>query len=163
MPLQIKLYTENLYENTSGRIKPVDLGDSIVSPDRSGPVEAVNILLFCFFMNSTIGMKVVGLVVGSRWHRLGIRMVAAFPDSTRDAEAAGSNPVASTRREFRSKERGIEHMEYIRVTKENLEKEHICCAISNNKDVQVSSKKAWLTERFDEGLVFMKFLKLVNG
>ncbi len=32
MPLQIKLYTENLYENTSGRIKPVDLGDSIVRP-----------------------------------------------------------------------------------------------------------------------------------
>lgn len=30
-------------------------------------------------------------------------------------------------------------MEFIRVTKENLEKEHICCAISNNKDVQVSS------------------------
>ena len=53
-------------------------------------------------------------------------------------------------------------MEYIRVTKENLEKEHICCAISNNIDVQVSSKKAWLTERFDEGLVFKKFLKLVN-
>ncbi len=44
-------------------------------------------------------------------------------------------------------------MEYIRVTKENLEKEHICCAISNNKDVQVSSKKAWLADRFDEGLV----------
>ena len=33
-------------------------------------------------------------------------------------------------------------MEYIRVTKDNLEKEHICCAISNNKDIQVSSKKA---------------------
>lgn len=32
-------------------------------------------------------------------------------------------------------------MEYIRVTKENLEKEHICCAISNNNDVQVSSKR----------------------
>ena len=47
-------------------------------------------------------------------------------------------------------------MEYIRVTKENLEKEHICCAISNNRDVQVSSKKAWLAERFDEGLVFLK-------
>ena len=47
-------------------------------------------------------------------------------------------------------------MEYIRVTKENLEKEHICCAISNNKDIQVSSKKAWLSERFDEGLVFLK-------
>lgn len=47
-------------------------------------------------------------------------------------------------------------MEYIRVTKENLEKEHICCAISNNKDIQVSSKKAWLAERFEEGLVFLK-------
>jgi N-acetylglutamate synthase-like GNAT family acetyltransferase len=47
-------------------------------------------------------------------------------------------------------------MEYITVTKDNLEKEHICCAISNNKDVQVSSKKAWLADRFDEGLVFLK-------
>ncbi len=47
-------------------------------------------------------------------------------------------------------------MEYIRVTKDNLEKEHICCAISNNKDVQVSSKKAWLADRFTEGLVFLK-------
>lgn len=47
-------------------------------------------------------------------------------------------------------------MEYIRVTKENLEKEHICCAISNNRDIQVASKKAWLSERFDEGLVFLK-------
>ena len=47
-------------------------------------------------------------------------------------------------------------MEYIRLTKENLEKEHICCAISNNKDVQVSSKKAWLEKRLDEGLVFLK-------
>ena len=47
-------------------------------------------------------------------------------------------------------------MEYIRVTKENLEKEHICCAISNNNDIQVKSKKAWLNDRFDEGLVFLK-------
>ena len=47
-------------------------------------------------------------------------------------------------------------MEFIQVTKENLEKEHICCAISNNKDIQVSSKKSWLAERFDEGLVFLK-------
>ena len=27
-------------------------------------------------------------------------------------------------------------MEYVRVTKDNLEKEHICCAISNNKNGQ---------------------------
>ena len=47
-------------------------------------------------------------------------------------------------------------MEYLKVTKENLEKEHICCAITNNKDVQVASKKAWLADRFDEGLVFLK-------
>ena len=45
-------------------------------------------------------------------------------------------------------------MEYIRVTNENIEKEHICCAISNNNDIQVSSKKEWLKERFDDGLVF---------
>ena len=47
-------------------------------------------------------------------------------------------------------------MEYIRVTKENLDQEHICCAISNNKDVQVASKKAWLLDRFEDGLVFLK-------
>ena len=34
-------------------------------------------------------------------------------------------------------------MELVRLTHENLEREHICCAISNNKDIQVSSKKAW--------------------
>lgn len=47
-------------------------------------------------------------------------------------------------------------MEYIRVTKDNLEKEHICCAIANNKDIQVMSKKRWMVEMFDEGLVFLK-------
>ena len=47
-------------------------------------------------------------------------------------------------------------MEYIKVTNENIEKEHICCAISNNNDIQVSSKKAWLSERFEDGLVFLK-------
>lgn len=47
-------------------------------------------------------------------------------------------------------------MEYIHVTGENLECEHICCAISNNRDIQVASKKAWLSERFADGLVFLK-------
>ena len=47
-------------------------------------------------------------------------------------------------------------MEYIRITEENLEKEHICCAISSNKDEQVSSKKAWLAGRLRDGLVFLK-------
>ena len=47
-------------------------------------------------------------------------------------------------------------MEYIRVNKDNLENEHICCAISNNNDIQVSSKKNWLSERFNDGLIFLK-------
>ena len=47
-------------------------------------------------------------------------------------------------------------MEYIKVTKENLLNEHICCAISNNNDIQVSSKKNWMNDRFDDGLVFLK-------
>ena len=37
-------------------------------------------------------------------------------------------------------------MEYIKVTKDNLQNEHICCAISNNNDVQVSSKKPFLAD-----------------
>ena len=47
-------------------------------------------------------------------------------------------------------------MEFVYINKDNLDKEHICCAITNNKDVQVSSKKAWLSDRFEEGLVFLK-------
>lgn len=47
-------------------------------------------------------------------------------------------------------------MELIRITHENIGKEHICCAISNEKDCQVASKKAWLRDRLDEGLVFLK-------
>ncbi|WP_455721125.1 GNAT family N-acetyltransferase [Agathobacter sp.] len=50
-------------------------------------------------------------------------------------------------------------MEYIRVTNENIENEHICCAISNNNDIQVSSKKNWMKERFNEGLVFLKSIE----
>jgi hypothetical protein len=47
-------------------------------------------------------------------------------------------------------------MNIITVTKENLEQEHICCAISNNKDCQVAAKKSWLAERLADGLVFKK-------
>lgn len=44
-------------------------------------------------------------------------------------------------------------MEYMLITKENIEKEHICCAMSNK---QSDMKKAWLKERLDEGLVFYR-------
>ena len=47
-------------------------------------------------------------------------------------------------------------MELVKLTHENIDKEHICCAISNNKDIQVISKKNWLKERLEEGLVFLK-------
>lgn len=47
-------------------------------------------------------------------------------------------------------------MEYIKVTDQNIENEHICCAISNNSDIQVLSKKTWLSDRFNDGLVFLK-------
>ncbi len=47
-------------------------------------------------------------------------------------------------------------MELVKLTHENLDGEHICCAISNNKDIQVMSKKNWLKDRLDEGLVFLK-------
>lgn len=47
-------------------------------------------------------------------------------------------------------------MEYIRITKDNIDSEHICCAISNNKDPQVITKKAWMRKRLEEGLVFLK-------
>ncbi|MFA6937122.1 MAG: YoaP domain-containing protein [Treponema sp.] len=47
-------------------------------------------------------------------------------------------------------------MNLITLTEENLGSEHICCAISNNNDIQVASKKSWLRDRIKEGLVFTK-------
>lgn len=44
-------------------------------------------------------------------------------------------------------------MNYIKITKENIDKEHICCAMSNKQCV---AKKEWLKDRFDEGLVFYR-------
>ena len=44
-------------------------------------------------------------------------------------------------------------MGYIRITAENIETEHICCAMSNNQSVR---KKEWLKARFREGLVFYR-------
>lgn len=46
-------------------------------------------------------------------------------------------------------------METITLTLDNIEKEHICCAMSA-KDNQATSKKEWLKERIQEGLVFTK-------
>lgn len=44
-------------------------------------------------------------------------------------------------------------MEYIRITKENIDREHICCAMSGQQSL---AKKEWLKQRFEEGLVFYR-------
>ncbi len=44
-------------------------------------------------------------------------------------------------------------MNYIHITKENIDREHICCAMSGKQSL---AKKEWLKERFDEGLVFYR-------
>lgn len=44
-------------------------------------------------------------------------------------------------------------MDYILITKENIDQEHICCGISNK---QANMKKEWLKKRLDEGLVFYR-------
>jgi ribosomal protein S18 acetylase RimI-like enzyme len=48
-------------------------------------------------------------------------------------------------------------MDIIDVNRSNIDTEHICCAITDKKGEScVSSKKAWLKERFEDGLVFKK-------
>ena len=44
-------------------------------------------------------------------------------------------------------------MKYMRITKENIDGEHICCAMSGKQSL---AKKAWLRERLEEGLVFYR-------
>ena len=48
-------------------------------------------------------------------------------------------------------------MMYKKLTEENLQTEHICCAIAEKKgDTCVAEKKAWLRKRMAEGLTFEK-------
>lgn len=51
-------------------------------------------------------------------------------------------------------------MDYIRVTKENIDKEHICCAMSGK---QSFAKKEWLKQRFEDGLVFTAAQSAANA
>ena len=44
-------------------------------------------------------------------------------------------------------------MNYIRITKDNIGREHICCAMAGKQSVV---KKEWLKQRFEEGLVFYR-------
>lgn len=48
-------------------------------------------------------------------------------------------------------------MKLIQVTENNIDKEHICCAIADKKgDNCVKLKKEWLKDRFKDGLIFKK-------
>lgn len=49
-------------------------------------------------------------------------------------------------------------MKIITIDRENIDTEHICCAIGNDKTNlnRALSKKNWLKDRFDEGLVFKR-------
>ncbi|MBN9645391.1 GNAT family N-acetyltransferase [Terrisporobacter glycolicus] len=48
-------------------------------------------------------------------------------------------------------------MDFIDIELENIDREHICCSISDKKgECQVSSKKAWLKERLKDNIVFKK-------
>lgn len=46
----------------------------------------------------------------------------------------------------------------ISITKENIDREHICCAIGSDAQnkARAQTKKQWLKERFDDGLVFKR-------
>jgi GNAT superfamily N-acetyltransferase len=48
-------------------------------------------------------------------------------------------------------------LNYITLTKENLEKEHICCSMQDKKGCcGIERKKEWLLARMEDGLVFTK-------
>jgi len=48
-------------------------------------------------------------------------------------------------------------MNIISVNESNIDEEHICCVISDKKGENcVLSKKAWMKERFRDGLIFKK-------
>jgi len=50
-----------------------------------------------------------------------------------------------------------ESMDIISVNRSNIDKEHICCAISDKKgETCVSSKKTWMKSKFENGLVFKR-------
>lgn len=51
-------------------------------------------------------------------------------------------------------------MGFVQITKNNIETEHICCALGAKQyEHAVSEKKQWLSERIDEGLVFYRLEK----
>lgn len=50
-------------------------------------------------------------------------------------------------------------MQIITIDEKNIDQEHICCAIGNDKEnkSRAETKKNWLKERYKDGLVFKRF------
>jgi ribosomal protein S18 acetylase RimI-like enzyme len=50
-------------------------------------------------------------------------------------------------------------MKIITLDEKNIDTEHICCALGNDKKSldRANSKKYWMKERFKDGLVFKRF------
>ena len=50
-------------------------------------------------------------------------------------------------------------MNIITIDRNNIDQEHICCAIGNDKQnkSRAQSKKDWMKKRFNEGLIFKRF------
>lgn len=48
-------------------------------------------------------------------------------------------------------------MDFITINQDNIDSEHICCSITEKKgETAISSKKAWMKERFEDGLTFVR-------
>jgi len=47
-------------------------------------------------------------------------------------------------------------MDIIDVNRDNIAREHICCALSDGFDACAAAKKAWMTARFGDGLTFKR-------
>ena len=53
------------------------------------------------------------------------------------------------------------NIDFITLTKDNIEKEHICCAFSDKKcQESYNLKKEWLKKQFENGYVFRRLNEL---
>ena len=50
-------------------------------------------------------------------------------------------------------------MNIMKINKQNIDQEHICCSLGNDSKSKkrAKTKKEWLKRRFNDGLVFKKF------
>jgi len=47
-------------------------------------------------------------------------------------------------------------MNIIEVNRDNIDREHVCCALSDGFDACAAAKKAWMKGRFEDGLTFRR-------